>query len=741
MDRKLLSVLLALFSFIEISGRIWYVKTNGNDALDGSSWANAKSGNWLYSLTGVQSGDEIYIAAGNYTGVKNIPIPKNFTLSFTGGFDTLGGCGETKFLTNNSGSKNVIFDINATTGSLNVTGITFEPQAPLIDNVTIARWTSQTSGTFYFNNVRIVNKRNTAFDWSAGGNQNLTLNFNNVSASGNSTTVFNFTGSGNRNFTVNFDHLYASNNQKSVIYAFGSGNAADTAPGTINVASSVFCSNGTYAGTDYGGAINAGQYLILNSRSNTYLNNRVRWTGAAISAGWDASGNNSGPIRFSSYRDYFEGNKAHKGGAIFYYQNENLQAEIIGNTPNFSVRESKFAKNWATGSTLTAWQYTEGGAIALMGVFLKEMPVIQDSEFYDQESGNDGGSIAVGTIQGGYGNQSPALYSLNNKFYDGLGGNINGYGGAISYYVSGAAQAAPSSPYPGKHIIIENNRFFRNKAQSLLETSYGGAIATQTNSSHLNVYILKSIFKGNYAKNNGGAIFTAGGNNMRIEESKFEDNYVSLPIDQSGGAVQAKNIIVDVVNSQFRHNDKPGGTRTDIEFDTPLIGPATFNISGGILQQAATRYTASWLKINNAAFNGNGLPELIPNENTTVVTLGNTCPADTNVYNCITVCYNLVKNTNPGIPVNHGITLLKRAGADNGNWPMNRNSAHTALESNTKGFVITRVATTAALSNISTPVEGMMVYDGEAKCLKIYVVDNTVPANTGWKCFSSPACP
>ena len=110
------------------------------------------------------------------------------------------------------------------------------------------------------------------------------------------------------------------------------------------------------------------------------------------------------------------------------------------------------------------------------------------------------------------------------------------------------------------------------------------------------------------------------------------------------------------------------------------------------------------------------------------------------IINLIKTCYNPVTNTAAGTPVKHGITLLKRAGADNGNWPMNRNSAHTALESNTKGFVITRVPT-SGLSAITNPVEGMMVYDTTAKCLKIYVVDNTTPANTGWKCFSTPSCP
>lgn len=97
------------------------------------------------------------------------------------------------------------------------------------------------------------------------------------------------------------------------------------------------------------------------------------------------------------------------------------------------------------------------------------------------------------------------------------------------------------------------------------------------------------------------------------------------------------------------------------------------------------------------------------------------------------VCYNPVSNKGAGTPVYHGITTLNRAGAQNGNWPMVRNSAHTVLESNTKGFVITRMATTE-LSSITNPEEGMMVYDTTEKCLKIY-------ADGAWKCFNRPACP
>ncbi|WP_185145799.1 DUF11 domain-containing protein [Chryseobacterium sp. SNU WT5] len=101
------------------------------------------------------------------------------------------------------------------------------------------------------------------------------------------------------------------------------------------------------------------------------------------------------------------------------------------------------------------------------------------------------------------------------------------------------------------------------------------------------------------------------------------------------------------------------------------------------------------------------------------------------VNSCI--CYNDANTTGTALPTNHGITLLKRAGAGNGNWPMIRTGAHTALESNTKGFVITRIPT-SGLSNIVDPVDGMMVYDTTAKCLKIY-------NGFTWSCFTEPTCP
>ncbi len=97
------------------------------------------------------------------------------------------------------------------------------------------------------------------------------------------------------------------------------------------------------------------------------------------------------------------------------------------------------------------------------------------------------------------------------------------------------------------------------------------------------------------------------------------------------------------------------------------------------------------------------------------------------------VCYNPANTTSAGPETKVGITTLQRAGNQNGNWPMIRQSGHLALESNSKGFVMTRV-TTAQLAGITNPQEGMMVYDTTAKCLKIY-------ADKAWRCFSTAACP
>ncbi|GEM_PF-3776288 len=122
------------------------------------------------------------------------------------------------------------------------------------------------------------------------------------------------------------------------------------------------------------------------------------------------------------------------------------------------------------------------------------------------------------------------------------------------------------------------------------------------------------------------------------------------------------------------------------------------------------------------------------------------CPAPATVsyyvpgdpgYSTACVCANDPATGGTNHDTKVGITLLQRAGAQNtDNWPMTRKSGHLALESNTLGFVPTRMTTVQlnAIRAAGTAVEGMMAFDNTVNCLKIY-------DGSDWKCFNTPSCP
>ncbi|MDY3338366.1 hypothetical protein PG279_04165 [Riemerella anatipestifer] len=89
-----------------------------------------------------------------------------------------------------------------------------------------------------------------------------------------------------------------------------------------------------------------------------------------------------------------------------------------------------------------------------------------------------------------------------------------------------------------------------------------------------------------------------------------------------------------------------------------------------------------------------------------------------------------------------GISSLSRLTPEsNENWPMSRKGGHIALESESKGFTITRM-TTSELSAIKNPVVGMLVYDTVENCLKAYVETSTSPTVVReWKCMNKTGCP
>lgn len=95
-------------------------------------------------------------------------------------------------------------------------------------------------------------------------------------------------------------------------------------------------------------------------------------------------------------------------------------------------------------------------------------------------------------------------------------------------------------------------------------------------------------------------------------------------------------------------------------------------------------------------------------------------------------CYKPAVLEGTALETKVGITAFGRAGDLGGanKWPMQRKGAHLALEAKTKGFVLNRVNPT----NITNPIEGMIVYDITKDCLSLY-------DGASWKCLTKPGCP
>lgn len=96
-------------------------------------------------------------------------------------------------------------------------------------------------------------------------------------------------------------------------------------------------------------------------------------------------------------------------------------------------------------------------------------------------------------------------------------------------------------------------------------------------------------------------------------------------------------------------------------------------------------------------------------------------------------CYKDPALAGTALPTVLGVTAFSRAGKNNGDvnsWPMVRKGGFIALESSTKGFVITRTSHTS----ITNPVLGMMIYCTTDNCIEIYTAN-------GWKCFDLKSCP
>lgn len=174
-------------------------------------------------------------------------------------------------------------------------------------------------------------------------------------------------------------------------------------------------------------------------------------------------------------------------------------------------------------------------------------------------------------------------------------------------------------------------------------------------------------------------------------------------------------------------------TATNLRFEnTNYAIPAfqSLDIFVKVIPTAAGNYTSALL---NIFWNG---PQ----------TSGNLTGNDGAVSGNITIqssnniCYRPGITSGTALDSKVGITSLGRAGDNQDNWPMVRKGAWLVLESKTKGFVMNRL-TSAQIAAIPTSslVEGMMVFDTNAQCLKVYTTNDSNVL--GWYCMQTQTCP
>ena len=200
-------------------------------------------------------------------------------------------------------------------------------------------------------------------------------------------------------------------------------------------------------------------------------------------------------------------------------------------------------------------------------------------------------------------------------------------------------------------------------------------------------------------------------------------NFIDIAYTQTDGLLWTQ----DTVSKKLVSINPTNGLVTDLPFVNTLNNYGAWFGSGTGQIYASSNDGTAFVEFNKTTGEAMFISTTQPSTNND----GAHCPTAPIKFDLY--CSKLpVTNAGTQLPSNHGITALGRAGADNSNWPMVRQSAWTVLEAKTKGFVVNRVANPA--TDIANPVEGMMVFDTTAQCLKIY-------NGTVWSCYSTPACP
>ena len=230
-------------------------------------------------------------------------------------------------------------------------------------------------------------------------------------------------------------------------------------------------------------------------------------------------------------------------------------------------------------------------------------------------------------------------------------------------------------------------------------------------------------FNANYNSSTGVYTFQSSTNDQYLLLKGYGDTLVTTFTITStgvGGSDAVAYSLLAYKTCDTNNNGIPNYLDTDSDNDGC---PDAIEGAGNVLEKN--------LKSNktiNSSVDANGVPSLVNSGQA----IGSAANAAINA--CI--CTKSSNTSGIALSTNVGISTVTK----DEDWPQKIKGSHLALESKSKGLVISRISKTADLNNILEPKEGMIVFDLEANCLKIYSKDMNATSNS-WKCFNVQTCP
>lgn len=322
-------------------------------------------------------------------------------------------------------------------------------------------------------------------------------------------------------------------------------NVADDKGGAIChnlVINAVVVDNSTFIGNQayYGGAIDS--YSLAKIDNSTFIGNYAESDGGAVKAELVEI------ETFSKSKSFFIDNKAGRdGGAVYgrpyiyntvFIRNTAAHGGALYNLHHMTVGYCLFENNKATGSSL--WDGL-GGAICAHNGDVH----VYSCTFKDNYAADYGGAIYGATIwvnDNQDDNQPYNTFFIHNTVGDNNGGALYAYeesGADDEILVKNAAFINNTAYEDGGAICSSDNLYITH---CLFENNKAvGAVSSQCEGGAVKcneiLTVRNSIFRNNYADDNGGAVYTGEIKDV-VSSSIFENNKAN---DDDGGAIYVFN--------------------------------------------------------------------------------------------------------------------------------------------------------------------------------------------------------